>query len=424
MTTRTRNRSINSAAVQSTVYGRTGHDFVVKGTSSKSRILLESITDEVTPGYFKMSREGKVLPVNPFTRTKETLEFTLDGKLRANHTGNPGAYTYGLDGNMCFSGFGGCGGNFPSIPALPSFQGVTQGNIASIEAVANARRQAWDVLTFAAEFRESVKMFRKLTGTLIKRIFAVITRGPGGKAKTFADQWMEYRYGYMPVVYDIEDMQAAIKSLNDLVHRLRGFGYTEAILSSSSTTGWGNGVICDTGGYGGGWLHEINKLTQVSRSYHASALIELHTAAAVSFDPVVTAYEIMPYSWMLDWVFNVGSALTAFSPFAQGDLVASSVTERLTSSITMVSTKPSDTWYVKVKEFSSDSLVFSKESKMRHKYEPTFELGIDFSMNTKKSFDLLALSMGRITKVMRQVSKLERSSYGKHFKDRLIGMYA
>lgn len=405
MVSRTRSRQIASQRIKSTVYGRSGYEFVAKDSLNKSKILLESITDEITPGYFKLLKEGKVLPVNPFTRTKETLEFTLGGKLRADHTGNPGAYTYGLDGNMCFASAGGCAGKFPTVPALPSFQGVTQGNLASIEAVANARREAWDVLTFAAEFRESVEMFRKLTGTLSKRVFAVIAHGPGGKAKTFADQWMEYRYGYMPVVYDIEDMQAAIVSLNETVHRLRGFGYTEDILSTSSTVGSGHGVISDTTSFWGGWLHKINKLTQVVRSYHASALIELHTAASVSLDPVVTAYELIPYSWMLDWVFNVGSALTAFSPFAQGDLVASSVTEKLTSSITMVSTKPSDTPYVKVKEFSSDSLVISKVSKTRHKHEPTFEIGIDFSMNTKRSFDLLALSMGRITKLIRLVSK-------------------
>jgi len=54
----------------------------------------------------------------------------------------------------------------------------------------------------------------------------------------------------------------------------------------------------------------------------------------VSLDPLLTAWEVIPYSFVIDWFFNIGSNIQAYSPFASGDLLWSGVAEIKSSEVT------------------------------------------------------------------------------------------
>lgn len=216
-------------------------------------------------------------------------------------------------------------------------------------AAAKANSGTWDALTFIGEFGDTVRMFRSF-GFGLKRFIAKakraharrtklalqrarldqinserIARGrkphpypvkvkgataPPPIAEFLASSWLTYRYGLMPLWFDIQD---SIKALNQ--------GASPPMVRERATqtlTGTlDKQLLLENATYTQMFTEQLT-YTYTIRGWAASAI---KVQNRVTLDPVRTAYELLPFSFVLDWFVDYGSYIEAISPFGNGRLL-------------------------------------------------------------------------------------------------------
>lgn len=365
--------------------------------------------DVVTPNYFKLKKSGAKLPVNPFT----TVETIVEG------TDLDATWAYGMfnaDGSLrkeehaSFTRFQGCLARYLlpvsiSIPtAVKSLASSTALPMVSQEALAAARTKSWDFLTFLAEFHKTSDLVRNVANRTVKRAAKIYKHGRPATVTSFLDMWMEGRYGWRLLAYDIKDVNSAITRLID--------GYPEVFRSSkdyiepitSTTTSVYKDTLYWKSANGSSNMIGTNvstMLTKTSAKYNRirCGVAVLNEGRGLAFaDPLVTGFEIIPLSMILDWFTNVQDLLTAWSPFA-----TQSVAWNFAKVTTVVETK-----YV-AHPVSRDSIVLNQNrarlvssssdsylslrAERSERFQPPLELSLQFrnSFDWPKAIDLVAI---------------------------------
>jgi hypothetical protein len=208
---------------------------------------------------------------------------------------------------------------FPSAPLL---------NVESLKA--RALRKAWagqelstfQTMVFAAELKESVASIRDLYKGLAKllRNFrnSACQLKKLASAKEIAERHMYLRYALRPMIYDIvaaiETLEGKTKSIGE---RFTSRGYTEDRITTNTPRVFNYASYID-----GACLRrltiEFNVMTDVKvevRSGVLSQITALSTLNKWGLDqPLEALWEIIPLSFVLDWFFDVGTAIAAFTP--------------------------------------------------------------------------------------------------------------
>lgn len=162
-------------------------------------------------------------------------------------------------------------------------------------------------------------------------------------AKEYGSEYLNYQFGWMPLVSDLKSAAKTIIDSEKLLLQLqrdsgrnvrRRFAFPEEsynLLSSTSTTPWPNPagglfVSCPTHT----WHRSVSKtwfsgaytyhydpgdLSEVSRIATQARLLY-----GIKLDPDVL-WNLAPWSWLTDWVFNTGDILRNMSAFGQDELV-------------------------------------------------------------------------------------------------------
>lgn len=272
-------------------------------------ILRDETTDQITPSYVSKVREGSPLPVNPMSRliTYVSGEITFDLRVRGIQKTSTRWDVYDRWHNVSFA---------PAIVKgqLPEIDA----DALLIEAVADWRSQDMDQGTFLAELGKTVAMIRNLPNTLNRAINQVVRemrRRKGNKGKSvvelmslFSSLWMEGRYGWRLLYYDILDIQESLD-------RLQGLEKAQLRSSKTKTETRRTNHAYQQSGY-----LRYRLVTDVQSTVRAGCGGSFSVGSGGHFDPLVTAYEVFPLTMVLDWIVNVGSNLRALSPFGKGDL--------------------------------------------------------------------------------------------------------
>jgi hypothetical protein len=176
------------------------------------------------------------------------------------------------------------------------------------QAAANIANAGWDGLTFASElpslrrmFSKTAKRMRRLHtryyGNDVQKRMLKRRRSKGGDF-SFNDLWLEGRYGWRTLAYDLRDFDDAVRDYDGKrkIWTERS-GYT---ISQSSTTEqsdkWSAGFLnCST--------------TTTTHSSIRGAVAAEFSPSRVTLDPLNTAWELIPYSFVVDWFLGVGNAL-------------------------------------------------------------------------------------------------------------------
>lgn len=174
--------------------------------------------------------------------------------------------------------------------------------------------QKAQVLSNLAEARKSVDMMAKSTIKLARVLLAFkrgrISQVPKilgisrssikqDRGKSLANYWLEWSYGWYPLITDIHAIQAIV--LRDLQ---RGCPVHATAKSGSSTqisTVWGNrqeDMILK-------WSSRTAFKGHVENPMHA----DLNDLGLL--DPVPVAWEVLPWSFAVDWLLPIGSTLQA-----------------------------------------------------------------------------------------------------------------
>lgn len=122
-----------------------------------------------------------------------------------------------------------------------------------------------------------------------------------------AEYWLEWRYAIRPLVFELEQARAALaKAARESRKTARGFD--QATTQTSDTT-YVNGV----------YRFSQTRTVQFTDNYRAGVLYTLESgfnplASTWGLDqPLESIYELIPFSFILDWVFNFGDWIAAWT---------------------------------------------------------------------------------------------------------------
>lgn len=178
--------------------------------------------------------------------------------------------------------------------ALPTWERSVLYNMA-LGRLYDELRGGLDLGVDIAEAGQTRRMFRGL------REAEALARTVGsGISKTAANGWLEFQYGWRPLYQDL--FGAAEELLKHVLNTLKKFRAT------SSLPLWGSETISNDG----------MTLTRHTSGKQACTIVCVFEIPGFSLDrfsslnPVSLGWELIPYSFVVDWVLDIGSYLRSF----------------------------------------------------------------------------------------------------------------
>lgn len=154
------------------------------------------------------------------------------------------------------------------------------------------QNQGHDSLTFILELKKTIHLFTKAGKTLSD----LLRRGK------LADTWLQYRYGWRILYFDLVGISKAIDNLNSERKR-----YSETVGESFSTS--------STATANGDFAH-VNRTIRTNYAWNLSVrgnVVADIEPPSFRFNPAITAWELISYSFVIDWFVEVGQWLAAMS---------------------------------------------------------------------------------------------------------------
>jgi hypothetical protein len=321
-----------------------------------------------TPGWRKMRNSGAILPMTRWYRTEVDAEVTSSER-------------YWCDVNNRKKKYVNYWRSWPDLQLMQASWFRDRMDEPDLEyfvqqAAAAIYSKGWDAGTFLAE----IGQLRRMLSGVGKKIDDL---SRGRLPDELHNLWLEGRYGWRTLMYDIQDLREVLSSTNERRSRYReqkGATLTGTYNDSLSSSSSG-----------------ITVLDEYDISYTVNArgvVIADIDVPDFQFNPITTAWEVTRLSFVVDWLLNVGQALEAasFTLMAKdykacgGFKADFSLTgqSRLTSKGTNVSATHNADWNASATIISREPMSVSSLPRMK------------LRLNEWKVIDLLALVRQRL----------------------------
>lgn len=392
------------------------------------KVGKNKVTEHRSPAdkssFYRIKRSGAI-KMTPYTRSRITEEFFISeiehfsfmlGRPSCSDNGETTGKVYATSSWKMARTFY---SDIPKIPLegkAPDIAGelnslmsdVTSSNLSTYDLlteIAELRSTMTTIMGILRAVRQPLKSFKALADTYKKL--------PNGHKKT-SDLWMQYRYAIMPMIYSINDIAKLHKQRRDVYKTDR---------KSSNINDIRESLVPDENGEYFIIRYSANhRLSAVAKARYAPSDILSRLADQIQINPFVTAWELVPYSFVVDWFANVGDWILAQTS-SMGDMAAerkscrsvrtSAVYEvRHVAKLTFEAKKEytglfKDSLYIS-RSSACDNIVYRKtiESYERQPFTPSdIELQLDVFLNWKRALDAYALSHKPLIKSLRSLKK-------------------
>jgi hypothetical protein len=274
---------------------------------------VKTVTSVDTPSFHRLLACGGFLPLNPFHVSTVTTTRT-PGVGTSFHLMIGGCYRSKTEG--------------PYWMVVEPEVSVPEPDETLVTAAANAaiakvKSSVFDTLTYAAELRKTASMvannWDRINDFAMRaaRRARNFRRNPKDVIRAFSGYWLEYRYGWRPAYNETLDAIKALESTIQGHDILDGKSMLTESLSDSGT----RTEVSASG------TATITTTITGSRKYCGMAYARVLSPDLSRFglDPFITAYELIPYSFMVDRFIDIGTWLQAVSPFSGAKLLGSAV---------------------------------------------------------------------------------------------------
>lgn len=267
----------------------------------------KSTTDVVTKDFKKRSAQGEVFN-NPFSSTSEWIAgsgsyYSSSSRLTANGAPDP------LNGYQVHQWHGGAGLTF--VPELPEPVIDISDFLAQAKTQAAGAVNSSDINTLvtAAELHKT-KVLHRQVGQALLDLFKGLYQKNVGRAtsKALSNAWLTGRYGVLPTLYELE---GALK----LLQRKVSARYTARGFASHTVTSSDNYYVPDSAGFTFRVSRSVTKEVSIRTGilYETSEILRVFGKMGLT-RPLSAGYELIKFSWVLDWWIDVGGWLDAIQP--------------------------------------------------------------------------------------------------------------
>lgn len=269
-------------------------------------------------GYHKFVRDGELMPHTPYVRfdsemtgysylTSKSHEYWQTSTQKAFYRVNDDNHHGHINASLIT--------DVMPRDLLGKLSGKDFGKYVQ-GAAAKIYNSGFDASTFVAELGDLRKSwygilddFVNVNRKVLKQLPKRIKRNPRRALTYLENAYLELRYGWRPLMYDIQEFEDTIRNFE--TERTRwservgeSYSFTESYTGRPKGVYWDNTVE---------WDNVTTDVYTVSIRGNVTCDVTLdkwRTNAAV------TAWERVPYSFMVDWLFTVGQSLSASSLLA------------------------------------------------------------------------------------------------------------
>jgi hypothetical protein len=286
----------------------------------------EVMDDVVTPRWDVLVNSGGIAN-NPMTQVVRSIRddvvtvYIAQGK--SVRRGTSPDYEWGdvaaYNAIGTASSFQICEGRDGYLP-IPTYDQSHWRDLALTKCWANVRLDEAQVLIMIGESRKTIlsmiSMFRRLI-KIIKSIKRLDVRALKHElsAKELANRYMELRYAIRPLMYDFNGMVRALKhEAAEAKSRLTFRGHEYLVEEDSDVRNFNNGYTYQDGDRS----YDCERTSKVSCDVRAGVLTQLETVSHLPIwglaNPIEAAWELIPFSFIIDWFVNVGNTIAAWTP--------------------------------------------------------------------------------------------------------------
>jgi hypothetical protein len=173
-------------------------------------------------------------------------------------------------------------------------------------AAANIYSSGMDGLTFLAELHKTVRMIKRAIPRAVKLLREAFNALRTGRLYALGystiDEWLQARYGWRILLYEIQEINQLLEGLDEPARsRVKNrSGHTLTVVEGETRdSGGGNGRI-------------INDYTTYTIGVRGSIIADF-SPSSLTFNLPLTAWELLPYSFVIDWFVNIGQTIEALS---------------------------------------------------------------------------------------------------------------
>lgn len=284
-------------------YARTSNGTIAYQTprSGATAGNIRIATGAETPHFKKALRTGAVLPLNPYSQIEKIVS-NVHSSWSLTETNGA---NYSLSSDSVAT-------HIPPAMVVPSDEQIGVWLVKAgydpdqycMEAASSLATRYFDAGTFVAELRETIMSFKGL----LRRFITLLTRPDFDK---LVSAWLEVRYAWRPLYGDI---QSFIKTVN---RPRKKFPLYKERTGRSLTYSEHNKIPI------AGDHYDLTVDINVNVSARGNVYSK-HAPAAFRVMPLTTAWELVPLSFVIDWFFSVGEALTRVEGYVEfPDLMSS-----------------------------------------------------------------------------------------------------
>lgn len=221
------------------------------------------------------------------------------------------------------------------------------------ESLAKVRRPEFQGAVALAEAHKTSRLLADALGELRKAVQALRSAAVAFEKKRIrqgfkrfkdlhdatSSMWLLGRYGVMPTIYDVQDLLRALRKVHSARETVRAKVHANLLYSTTH-----NSVEIQASAPLGGIAYvEYDTNDSIQVEVRASVMSQYDSVATSDFglsllDTPAALWELMPWSFVVDWIINVGDYIDSLHLAAQRQHLCRSVTVTTTLSRQRVTT--------------------------------------------------------------------------------------
>lgn len=347
---------------------------VVKTHNSATIEEHSSIYQGETPFYHRKLRSKELLPYQPLTATN--IKGSSSGNWNIYDEAKPDYPAYTAD--MFTPWISPVTLDPRNEDSVMSFVGSSLDDAYVEAAMAKLYTQGWDALTFGAE----VSKLKDMLFGAVGRLGALLK---STDPKLWASAWLEGRYGWRVLYYDMRSLYSALTELQNLQSEF----YTARVGGNISSS-FERTIEISTPSV---WSASFNIVHDVNVNIRASAISKIKFPVFRT-NVALTAWELIPFSFVIDWFLSVGTSIAALSAAKVHADIRSALGYRATISTYgyLSDFQTYGTW----KGSKNSTFQATTTLTRRVPWEPDFLPSFNVNLDSFKVTDLLAIIYQRL----------------------------